>query len=618
MARGIIDRELTSPGLAKVHREPSVVSWNRLEGRPRKLDAERALRAEIRDALWMLSRQYQLGEFNAEDAGSAIFAKLAVESSRLTSYAARDGGSVPFDEHPPLETRVERESLPLDQLTRAELGLQWADLLHEHGVSAATIQGFQSSFSFPAPPVPSLTEAYSVENLAAWQFSAAVARRSIDGAALLAALETQRAREIMLGGAPIPVADHERLDAAELDFSAYIERRFSQPGTDETSAWNPHQLEYQFACRAPQSDGRTLELVAEEYTSGHLDWYAFSRRSFRENGSDESVVEHQVRTTLPTPVSFPGMPGTRFWAFEDRRTDFGKLDADPNDLARLLMAEFGLLYSNDWMLVPVELPVGGLAEVLGLVVVDVFGQRQVIRHAGHADEDPGQEFNLFQLSPLDDSERGRSLLFLPPVVGQLEQSAPVEEVRFFRDEMANMVWGVETRIADELAGGRDGLDAGQALRRVLGELSPGGPSGSDPTAVESRDEIDIAYRAGSTVPENWIPFIPRHESGSSRQVQLERAAMPRLIPGLPPEDVRPRTDLLTPFGTDPYRLQEEEIGAGGVVVARTYQRTRGVDGQTYLWLGRRTHIGRSSRSSGLRFDRIVDLVGDRDRDTGSS
>ena len=40
---------------------PTVTLWNRLEGRPRTRGFDRALRAEVRDALWMLTRQWQIG-----------------------------------------------------------------------------------------------------------------------------------------------------------------------------------------------------------------------------------------------------------------------------------------------------------------------------------------------------------------------------------------------------------------------------------------------------------------------------------------------------------------------------------------------------------------------------
>jgi len=36
---------------------PAITLWNRLEGRARREDFDRSLRAEIRDPLWMLTRQ---------------------------------------------------------------------------------------------------------------------------------------------------------------------------------------------------------------------------------------------------------------------------------------------------------------------------------------------------------------------------------------------------------------------------------------------------------------------------------------------------------------------------------------------------------------------------------
>src|SRR6266581_4417254 len=65
---------------------PSVTVWNRLEGRPRTQSFDRALRAEVRDALWMLTKQWQMGEFRGSDTGSPVFAKLQVDTTRLTKY----------------------------------------------------------------------------------------------------------------------------------------------------------------------------------------------------------------------------------------------------------------------------------------------------------------------------------------------------------------------------------------------------------------------------------------------------------------------------------------------------------------------------------------------------
>src|SRR5712692_2808392 len=75
---------------------PLLRGWNRLEGRPRSADFERSLRAEVRDPLWFLGRQWQYGEFEGEDAGSPIDARIAYETYRLDGYTV-DGETGPYD-----------------------------------------------------------------------------------------------------------------------------------------------------------------------------------------------------------------------------------------------------------------------------------------------------------------------------------------------------------------------------------------------------------------------------------------------------------------------------------------------------------------------------------------
>src|SRR3954452_14013002 len=95
--------------------EPAITRWNRLEGRPRTHHLDRALRAEIRDPLWMLTRQWQLGEFKGDDAGSPFFARMQLRTTPLTRYRPRDGATEPFDRDGPLEATVERRPVPLSR-----------------------------------------------------------------------------------------------------------------------------------------------------------------------------------------------------------------------------------------------------------------------------------------------------------------------------------------------------------------------------------------------------------------------------------------------------------------------------------------------------------------------
>ena len=113
-----IDPQLKTRLLSAEFR-PALTLWNRLEGRARKEDFDRSLRAEIRDPLWMLTRQWQVGEFKGEDAGSAAKARVQVNTGRIDRFAVKSenaeatGGeewlpAVGYDTGMPLEAQVER------------------------------------------------------------------------------------------------------------------------------------------------------------------------------------------------------------------------------------------------------------------------------------------------------------------------------------------------------------------------------------------------------------------------------------------------------------------------------------------------------------------------------
>ena len=63
---------------------PSITSWMRLEPRSRSAEMKTSLQARIYDPLWLLARQWQLGEFQGEDNGSPVIASWRAETARLT------------------------------------------------------------------------------------------------------------------------------------------------------------------------------------------------------------------------------------------------------------------------------------------------------------------------------------------------------------------------------------------------------------------------------------------------------------------------------------------------------------------------------------------------------
>jgi hypothetical protein len=58
----------------------------------------------------------------------------------------------------------------------------------------------------------------------------------------------------------------------------------------------------------------------------------------------------------------------------------------------------GLIYGNDWFVIPFEMPVNSLCEVLGLVVTTVFGDRTLIPAANAPDESIWQRWSFFSVT----------------------------------------------------------------------------------------------------------------------------------------------------------------------------------------------------------------------------
>src|SRR5262245_41052428 len=96
----------------------SITSWNRLEPRCRDAQMSTSTSARVFDPLWFIARQWQIGEFQAEDAGSPVMARVRATNAPLsrchlgtlppntrTQAPAYDPRSAP------LETLVERRRM---------------------------------------------------------------------------------------------------------------------------------------------------------------------------------------------------------------------------------------------------------------------------------------------------------------------------------------------------------------------------------------------------------------------------------------------------------------------------------------------------------------------------
>jgi hypothetical protein len=574
--------------LLAIFRDPTITAWNRLEARPRSQDFTRSLRAEVRDPLWFLTRQWQMGELEAEDAASPIDARLLTRHSTLDRIALGGGPAQLFDDSLPLEALVEREHVPFTHALRVQAAQHFLRL-HPTGLRAKYLPRYRTAFAFPPLADGDLQGDVDGRNL-----YLATQRLGFDGEAALAAI----AAGTFAADVPIDGGDTAAMAPVIDQFSGWLARQYTQPAPDAPPVWDTGQLCYSLEAAAPAEGGGQLTLEARRYDEGRLDWFSYEldTQAAALDVDDPAYVPpavvREAMSFMPTPVTYQGVPNPRFWEMEEREVNFGAVNATTTDQLLLVFAEMGLVYGNDWFAVPYALDVNTLCEVLGLVVTDVFGDRTVIRAADEGDG-AWQRWSLFNLSNAGELQGYNRQFLLPSALGAALESAPLEQVQLVRDEIANLVWAVEEVIPAATGQGINGYDAADKTG-VLPD-----PIASSPAAIR--------YILGNAVPENWIPFIPVQRPGSVQDIVFQRAAMPKL--GTPPRDVIRAKGVLLNEPALPWFVNEEDVPVTGKILKRSYQRVRWYGGTTCLWIGRRAETGRGTGNSGLRFDQIEPTEG---------
>lgn len=589
---------------------PSITTWTRLEPNAAGAAPADTLQARLYDPLWLLTRQWQLGEFQGDDAGTPLSAVLRGNCAGLTRYRSGPAATQPVQGEPydvrnvPLETLVERERVrprPLSTAPErlqpaAEAGQQFLRLLAREPFGSRYHAAFIATF-----PLPILSEEQrTAAGRDSLRFLDVMAGRVPNGTTLAAAV---RKPTLPAGLGIEPVHQTAVRHACDL-FLRWYDQLFSEPSGDalNNQAWSSERMEYAFCTAAPTSAdpsaGETV-LTAREYYGGTLDWYDFDLSPSASLGAaaDRAAGKNPlpiVRTVIPAPVTYRGMPSPRWWEFEDSAVDFGGIETEPEDFARLLLVEFAVTYGNDWFVIPVELPVGSLCQIQSLVVADTFGVRTLIPSIGASTHPAASSWRMFTQSI--DSTAGAALssrhrpdaLFLAPTLLRTIEGKPLEEVLFLRDEMANLAWGVE-RLAEGLSG--------RSVNRREAYLEAQSRSASTGQAEEQKH---LTWRLATEVPDYWIPLVPVQQKAGESAIVFRRGATLRQDGSIRPQTAQ--SHVLLPDPTEKLDIYEEELPREGLRITRSYQYSNWLDGSHLLWIGRRKQPGRGEGSSGLQFD----------------
>jgi hypothetical protein len=536
-----------------------VYSFTRVEPVSRGGDPGRGLAATVQDPFWVLARQRQFGELTGEDAGSPVQVTFVQSEALFDGWKPESGSVLPYSPRTDVvEALAAGESAgpAHSTLDRLQAGRALAA-----AVAKSVAAKLRATFPLPVTPDSPRLLARSAAHFADGLAVALAVAGALDGtdAALSAAVK-------------LPIADAK---AARDDLAAFARWCAVTFGTGPNS-WVPERLERRFELAV----GGASVLGAHSHTRERVDWHDFDVVADADPMAKAMAI---TRKRVPTTVQFPGQPRDRFWEFEDAILALSRIDAATTDLARLALVEFSTIYGNDWFSFPIPVTYGSMQRISDLLVRDTFGTHELIAPAA----DP--QWAMYR--PAGSSIAAPALTVPSVTVAPLAGDV-VEEVRFLRDEMANLVWGVEEIVTDADGTRRDLVD--EYIRGAL------------PATPIPRNAA-IAYRLMTEVPEHWVPFIPARLPAGSRQVGLVEAILPRPQSLGNLETSSPRSSVLQELLGRV--IPEEEVPTAGVVVRRRWFLARSADGGRHAWAARSVATGRGEGASGLRFDVAVPVGG---------
>ncbi|WP_405523538.1 hypothetical protein OG426_09860 [Streptomyces canus] len=290
----------------------------RLEADPHQQDPERGWAAELADPVWLLGRQWQMGEHQGEDASSPVTAEMTLSRRAIAPLAGQ----------PDLDPR----SIPAEAIVESEPGDWWTAgrrIRIGRRVAAAAAQAGALLPPDPRFLLDQLPVPYDVLDGA-----------DFDGRALW--------------------LEHDDFGIPEQWFGPAL-----PPAAEPVDLWDPAEFSY-----SAQFTAGDTRLVVDRHDGGNLDWFSADAHDAAVPGGDTVTS-----ATLPGRLRFPSAPLPRWWQIEDDQVVVGGHAPDRAGLARLILLDLILNQSDDWFTITMPAHTGEIVTVQDAAAIDAFGQR---------------------------------------------------------------------------------------------------------------------------------------------------------------------------------------------------------------------------------------------------
>jgi len=563
----------------------SLPQWARLEARPRGTDLIDSLKAQVRDPLWLLCRQWQMGEFEGDDCGTPVYSDLDYDCSSIQSQQLPLN---PLISAQPVINENDPGTKSLD--VRIQMAEMWIRIISSDAQLKLLIPKFTTNplYRFKQDTGTPVDEG----SFGMLEF---FKDRYFDGFVFYK--DTKRFNSFT-------TPQRTLLNAKFILFTQWYTRTYFQ--TEKSNNWNNSSLEYQYTLNVTEkveantSLLNTKSIVVDEFYDPVPEWYHLKIKNQQSKASTTLLLNGiktlkyaknspGVKKLIPASVRFAGMPESRFWAFEEGGTNLAAVGADTLDLGRIALLEFGLIYSNDWMMMPIKASIGSMVQIRSLNITDSFGKVQVIKAVDQGIANTWDKWAYFSLDMIKDGNLGKADSSLPilGVIPQPIQGEPIEEVVFQIDEMANLVWAIEKTVQTPGGKPREGRSMQKEKKREKG--------------------TDWKYEPQSQVPLHWIPFSALQSE--TKQWVYRRGKMLSEAG----EKIYPQTSLIrkglssTNQVEQVFDIYNHELCREGLQLKLRYNYGRWLNGEVYLWKAIQKETGGGEGNSGLAFDQLVNF-----------